>query len=191
MKIRFKKLNPDAVIPTKAHATDAGFDLVATSRVFDKHGCITYGTGIAVEIPQGYMGLVFPRSSNAKKDLLLSNSVGIIDSGYRGEIMAKFKPSLVVVDKDYIFNDPYKVGINDYDGVDTTLWETQQVTFHGRDENYPDITEGCKPFPPRFYEVGERIAQLVIVPYPEIEFEEAKKLSDSDRGTGAYGSTGK
>lgn len=191
MKIRFKKLTPNAVIPTKAHPTDAGSDLVATSRVFDKHGCITYGTGIAVEIPQGYMGLVFPRSSNAKKDLLLSNSVGIIDSGYRGEIMVKFKPSLVVANKDYVFNDPHEVGINDYDGVDTTDWETQQVTFHGRAESYPDITEGCKPFPPRFYEIGERIAQLVIIPYPDILFEEVKKLSDSDRGTGSYGSTGK
>lgn len=186
MKIKFKKLTPNAVIPTKAHVTDAGLDLVATSRVFDEHGCVVYGTGIAVEIPKGYAGLVFPRSSNAKKDLIMSNSVGIIDSGYRGEITAKFRPALLFVDKDGIGRN-----INDYLGTATEDLSTQEVTFHGRNENYPDVGIGYKPFPPRCYEVGERMAQLVIIPYPEVEFEETVTLSDSDRGTGGYGSTGK
>lgn len=186
MKIKFKKLTPNAVIPTKAHPTDAGFDLVATSRVFDEYGCVAYGTGIAIEIPKGYVGFIFPRSSNAKKDILMSNSVGVIDSGYRGEITAKFKPSLLFVDKDSIgtYDD-------DYLGSATEDMSTQEVTFHGRSADYPDVADNCKPFPPRCYEVGERIAQLIIIPYPEIEFEEAEMLSDSDRGTGGYGSTGK
>ena len=140
MKIRFKKLNENAVMPTKAHASDAGFDLTATSRMYDNNNCYVYGCGLAVEIPEGYVGLVFPRSSIANKDLLLSNSVGVIDSGYRGEIMAKFK------------------------------------------------TIG--PFP-WMYKVGERFAQLIIMPIPDIEWEEAEELSDSERGMGGYGSSGK
>lgn len=139
MKIRFKKLHHDAVVPAKAHATDAGFDLTAISVAYGDNGLVSYGTGLSVEIPLGYMGLVFPRSSVCKKDLALTNSVGVIDSGYRGEIMAKFRMTDMQAD---------------------------------------------------VYEKGDRIAQLVIVPYPEIEFEEADELSDSDRGMGGYGSTG-
>lgn len=89
MEIKVRKIVPEAVIPRRAHDSDAGFDLVAVScKVED--GMYVYGTGLAFEIPEGYVGLVFPRSSIAKKDLILSNSVGVIDSGYRGEVMAKF-----------------------------------------------------------------------------------------------------
>ena len=186
MKIKIKKLNEKAIMPKKAHESDAGYDLVATSRVFDKHGAIVYGTGLAFEIPAGHVGLLFPRSSNAKKDLLLSNSVGVLDSGYRGEVMFKFKPSLVVVDA-------CSIGKNENDcfGSDTTDWSTQDVTFHGRQDNYPDIPKGCKAFEPRMYEIGERIGQLIVIPIPKIEFEWAEELSDSERGEGGYGSTGK
>jgi len=188
MKVKFKKLSPDAVIPKKAHPTDAGLDLTATNRVFDEKGCLVYGTGIAVEIPRGYVGLVFPRSSNASKDLLLSNSVGVIDSGYRGEIMVKFKPSLVYVDKA-----PLGIGASqdDIDGTCQTDPSTQEVTFHGRNKSYPDIPDGCLPFPPRIYDIGDRVAQLIIIPYPDVLPVEANELSPSDRGTGGYGSTGK
>lgn len=89
MDIKVRKIVPEAVLPRRAHDSDAGFDLVAVScKVED--GMYVYGTGLAFEIPEGYVGLVFPRSSIAKKDLILSNSVGVIDSGYRGEVMAKF-----------------------------------------------------------------------------------------------------
>ena len=89
MQIKIKKLSPEAVIPTYAKEGDAGIDLVATSIKFDGTQ-ITYGTGLAIEIPEGFVGLVFPRSSIRKTDLSLSNSVGVIDSGYRGEIQATF-----------------------------------------------------------------------------------------------------
>jgi dUTP pyrophosphatase len=89
MKVRIKKLSENAVIPTYAKEGDAGMDLVATSIKFDGTQ-ITYGTGLAIEIPEGFVGLVFPRSSIRKTDLSLSNSVGVIDSGYRGEIQATF-----------------------------------------------------------------------------------------------------
>lgn len=91
MIVKIKRLVPEAVMPRKAHASDAGYDLVAVSREIDKDGAVVYGFGLAMEIPEGYVGLVFPRSSVAKKDLVLSNCVGVIDSGYRGEVMAKFK----------------------------------------------------------------------------------------------------
>lgn len=148
MKVRFKKLNPDAVVPTKAHATDAAFDLTATTRSLDDYGNVVYGTGIAVEIPHGYVGLVFPRSSVAKKRLILSNGVGVIDSDYRGEIMLKFKPTLATAEKN----------LGTYDFI---------------------------------YHPYERIGQLMIVPYPDIEFEEVEELTQTERGDGGYGSTGK
>ena len=91
MKIKIKKLSPDAVIPTYAKDGDAGMDLVITSIITRNEGDVTYGFGIALEIPKGFVGLVFPRSSIRKTDLILSNSVGVIDSGYRGEIQATFK----------------------------------------------------------------------------------------------------
>ena len=160
MKVRFKKLNEKAVMPTKAHATDAGFDLTATSREVDEEsGSVVYGTGIAVEIPEGYVGLVFPRSSICKKDLALSNAVGVIDAGYRGEIMAKFKFCI-------------KAGVHKVEGAGEHIFA--KTVYPGN----------------RVYEVGDRIAQLIILPYPEVEFVEADSLGGSERGKGGYGSTG-
>lgn len=151
MEIKIKKLYEDSVLPTKAHATDAGYDLYAHSKSYDDDGNVVYGCGVAMEIQQGYVGLVFPRSSNAKKDLLLSNSVGVIDSGFRGEILFKFKPSNVIEKPDLAY-----------------------------------IPESISK-----YEIGDRIGQIIIIPYPEIEFVEVDELSDSERGADGYGSSGK
>lgn len=146
MEIKIKKLNEYAMMPFKAHVDDAGFDLYATSKEYDKNQNIVYGTGLAMEIPQGYVGLVFPRSSNAKKDLFLTNSVGVIDSCYRGEIMLKFKRSLT---------------------------HSQGATWYDERE----------------YEIGDRIGQIIIMPYPQITFVEVDELSTTERGQGGYGST--
>lgn len=144
MKVRIKKLNEKAVIPTKAHATDAGFDLYCTSREvnWEKRQLVCH-TGLAFEIPEGYVGLLFPRSSVSNKPLMMANSVGVVDSCYRGEVTAKFN-----------------------------ITDTRQSAFS-------------------HYQEGDRIAQMIIIPYPEIEFEEADSLSENDRGTGGYGSTGR
>ena len=80
LKVKIKKLSKDSVLPTYAKDGDAGMDLVSTSKSFDEDSNVVFGTGLAFEIPKGFVGLLFPRSSNAKKDLLLSNSVGVIDS---------------------------------------------------------------------------------------------------------------
>jgi dUTP pyrophosphatase len=91
MKVKIKKLSENAVIPTYAKEGDAGMDVVATRIINETLDSITYGTDIALEIPEGFVGLAFPRSSIRKTHLHLSNSVGVIDSGYRGEIQATFK----------------------------------------------------------------------------------------------------
>jgi dUTP pyrophosphatase len=143
MKVKIKKLNPLAQIPTYAKDGDAGMDLVATSIISNTSTQITYGIGLALEIPKGFVGLIFPRSSVRKTRLMLSNCVGVVDSGYRGELQATFNK---------INND--SVSENDY-------------------------------------KVGDRIAQIMIIPHPSIEFEEADELSDTERGEGGFGSTGK
>jgi dUTP pyrophosphatase len=100
---------------------------------------VTYDTGLSIEIPEGYVGLLFPRSSVSKTTLNLANSVGVIDSGYRGPLMLKFRY----------------------------------------------LEEGD------VYEVGDRVAQLVIMKLPFVEIIEVSELSSSERGEGGFGSTGK
>ena len=156
MKVKIKKLHPDAVIPAYAKPGDAGMDLTAVSISVDEHGNICYGTGLAFEIPEGYVGLVFPRSSNCKKGVILTNCVGVVDSGYRGEVSFKFRPLMDRV-KDIRENGTfeYKFGLH-------------------RDS----------------YKLGDRIGQIIIMPYPQIEFEEVQELSQTERGTEGYGSSG-
>lgn len=148
MEVKVKKLSEKAVIPAYAKPGDAGLDLTAISYEYDaEKDCHIYGTGLAFEIPEGYVGLIYPRSSNRKTDAYMCNHVGVIDSGYRGEVMLSFK--------------------NRDKNVDCTI---EQLT---------------KP-----YEVGNKVAQLIIMPYPKIKFVEVDKLSDSDRGENGHGSTG-
>lgn len=149
MLIKIRKLSENAVIPQYAKNGDAAMDLTATSYEYkdDRH---IYGTGLAVEIPSGYVGLVFPRSSICKYDLRLTNAVGVIDSGYRGEIKAVF--------------------------------ENDNMMGRGFWEHEP-------PF--RIYNNGDRIAQMIIIPYPEVTFEEVQDLSSTARGENGFGSSGK
>lgn len=168
MQVKIKKLNENAVIPRYAKKGDAGLDLVATSRYFDKYGNAVYGTGLAVEIPEGYVGLIFPRSSISKYDLSLSNSVGVIDSGYRGEIMFKFTPTASFTD------------LNAREDTDSETFDCVSLSSENR-KDAPDAV---------VYEVGEKIGQLIIMPYPQIQFVEVEELSDSERGEGGFGSTG-
>lgn len=145
VKVNIKKLDENAVIPQYAKHGDAGMDLTAISKSYDDDGNVVYGTGLAFEIPNGFVGLLFPRSSNTKKDLILGNSVGVIDSGYRGEVVLKFRP-VMPLERDIEFG-------------------------------------------PREYEIGDRIGQIVIMPTPQIEFNEVDELTQTDRGVGGFGST--
>ena len=93
MELKIKRLDEKAVLPIRAHKGDAGLDLTATDITLEPNDCgqtvVVYHCGLAVEIPEGHVGLVFPRSSISKKSMFLTNAVGVIDSGYRGEITAK------------------------------------------------------------------------------------------------------
>lgn len=89
IKLKVKRLHPEAVLPSYAKHGDACFDLTAVN-IHNEYKYIEYDTGLAFEIPEGYVGLIFPRSSVTNKDLMLKNSVGVIDSGYRGEITFRF-----------------------------------------------------------------------------------------------------
>ena len=90
MRIKLKRLNENAIVPKYAHYGDAAVDLYASSKYEDEFGNVCYGTGFALEVPEGYVGLLFARSSISKINLRLANAVGVIDSGYRGEIIIKF-----------------------------------------------------------------------------------------------------
>ena len=90
MTLKVKKLTPDSVLPTYATPGSNALDLTCTATL-DHKDYLEVRTGIAVEIPKGYVGLLFPRSSVSNKNLVMANSVGVIDSDYRGEIMLRFK----------------------------------------------------------------------------------------------------
>lgn len=154
INVRVKKLHPKAVIPCYAKAGDAGLDLTAVSRSIDADGNVVYGTGLAFEIPEGFVGLIYPRSSTAKKNVTLTNSVGVIDSGYRGEILLKFKPLLGVYDR---------------------YAESTRYAVYAESNN--------------MFRVGERVGQIVIMPYPKVQLIEAEELSHTERGKGGFGSS--
>lgn len=166
MKVKIKKLVANAVIPSYATDGSAGMDLTATSKWIDNEGNTCYSVGLAFEIPKGYVGLLFPRSSNAKKDLLLSNAVGVLDSDYRGEVKFKFKTT--------------------YSTVNPISFLWQRYICRKKIVNVD-----CTPLHGNEYEVGDRIGQIIIVKYPTIEFVESEELSETTRGKGGYGSTGK
>lgn len=126
--------------PGYAHEGDAGLDLRASDTVTIEPGdSALIGTGLRVEIPAGHVGLVFPRSGLGSKGITLRNAVGVIDSGYRGEIKC-------------------------------ALWNTTGEAYT--------------------VEAGDRICQLVVMPFATCQVVEVAALSDSERGEGGYGSTG-
>lgn len=101
MELKIKKLSEEAVMPKRAHEGDAGIDLTATRITQEINECgqliLVYHSDLAVEIPEGHVGLLFPRSSIYKKALTFCNAVGVIDSGYRGELTAKMRSTTDVV----------------------------------------------------------------------------------------------
>lgn len=144
LKLKIKKLHPDAKIPSYAKPGDACVDLTAVSREINAFtGQVIYGIGLAFEIPDNHVMLLFPRSSICKQKLALSNSVGVVDAKFRGEVKAVFNSTgSYVANKDQV------------------------------------------------YDVGDRVCQAMIIPYPMIEFEEVEELSETERSTGGFGSTG-
>lgn len=157
MKVKFKKLHSDATLPKYAKPGDAGMDLtciddgtpVMSEDAQSLWYYVEYKTGLAAEIPEGYVGLLFPRSSISKSALVLANSVGVVDSGYRGEICLRFK-------------------------VDA-----------GTAEQANEVNGNIAS-----YNKGDRVGQLMIVPYPTIEPEFVDEVSETERGITGFGSSG-
>jgi dUTP pyrophosphatase len=142
VRIEFRRLDSDAALPQRARDGDAGLDIAANAEVTVRPGeRVMIPTGLAVAIPPGHAGLVLPRSGLAsRRGLTLANAPGLIDAGYRGEIV------VAVVNLD--------------------------------------------PSEPVAIQKGDRIAQLVVVPFAEVVPVEAVELPASARGEGGFGSTG-
>lgn len=144
MKIKIKKLNKNAIVPTRGSSSAAGYDLYACIEspiIITPHSTVKVGTGIAIELPEEYFGAIFARSGlTTKNGLRPANCVGVCDADYRNE---------------YI------------------------IALH----NDTDIPQTINPM--------ERVAQLVIMPFLPVEFEEVDELSTTERGFGGFGSTGK
>lgn len=187
LNVKFKKLDERAVIPTYAHEGDVGMDLTAIDVEYDdKRDMYIYHTGLAFETGYHYGILLFPRSSNRNTDAYLCNHVGIADSAiYRGEIMLCFK---------------------NRDSLRQLARETQIVEFFNQIELGTDVKDAAFNAGAAFtrvlndknaimslapYKVGDRVAQMVVLPYPDVNLEEAEKLSNTDRGDGGFGSTNK
>lgn len=161
MKVKVKKLCDNAVLPKYAHyGTDMGADITCTSVEYDKEkDRFIYHSGLSFEVPQGFGMLIFPRSSNTKTESYLPNSVGVLDSSYRGELMFIYK------------------------------LRTRREDISG-DNNYP-VSEYTMLNDYSPYKVGDRIGQIIIFPYPTIDYVESEELSETERGENGFGSTGK
>ncbi|WEY98909.1 dUTP diphosphatase [Bacillus subtilis] len=165
MNVNIKRLSPDAQTPTYAHATDAGFDLVAAADVIIEPGATTcVPTGLAFEIPEGYEMQIRPRSGITLKTPLRVQ-LGTVDYGYTGEVG-------VIVDN---------ISRGDW-GSTPRLRELNGETEHLDDTYYPKSTYIIRK--------GDRLAQAVIKPVEQVVFTEVDALGDSDRGAGGFGSSG-
>lgn len=161
--------------PAYAHDGDMCADLKAISMDYDiEKDIYVYHTGIKVEIPKGYGMLIFPRSSNRRTEAYMTNHVGVIDSGYRGEILVCFK-----------------------NRTSSRLAHLYRKLVHGINTILSYLEKRNDLITENFvntdapYKVGERIAQCCVIPYPKMIFEKVDKLSESERGENGHGSTGK
>lgn len=183
LEVKFKKLNEKAVIPTYAHDGDVGMDLTAIDVEYDsKNDCYVYHTGLTFETDKHYGIFLFPRSSNRKTEAYLANHVGIDDSAiYRGEIMLCFKNRT---------------------SLRQNAFYGRMIAFWNAIEEGKSVEEATKEsvgawmeainnpmlFAP--YKVGDRVAQMVALPYPNVKLNERQELSKTERGENGFGSTG-
>jgi dUTP pyrophosphatase len=164
LDLKFKKLHEDAVLPFYGSEFAAGMDCVTVTDPEFEETYVCYKLGFAMEIPAGHVGLLFPRSSNSKKDLLLSNSVGVIDEDYRGEVQARFRD----------------VSLK---GVMGFIEKLLSLTGIPTKIIFPSLT-------PKVYSKGDAVCQLIIIPVPKFNAMWAEELSDTVRGEGGFGHTG-
>lgn len=142
--VKIKKLSPDAIIPKYETAGAAGMDIIPISLEYMENiDTWVYHSGLSFQLPEGYAMFIFPRSSNRKTNAYLTNSVGVLDSDYRGELLICFKNRDIDMK-----TPPYNIN-------------------------------------------GKAVAQIIVLPYPKVNFLEVETLEDSERGAGGFGSTDK
>ena len=195
VNVKIKKLVDNAVIPFRATPGSAGMDITATDYEYDDEKDVhIYHTGLAFELPVGYVMYIFPRSSNRKTNCYLPNSVGILDSDYRGELLICYKdrtniPLLMRMARESsdVIDDVDRQRYYFQDSVQTIL---SNVEYPDYASSLPidDWEDELIKAP---YKVGDRIAQIVITKYPEVSFEEVETLSDTERGAGGFGHSDK
>lgn len=185
LEIKFKKLDERAVIPSYAHDGDVGMDLTAIDVEYDvEKDMYIYHTGLSFESDKHYGQFLFPRSSNRKTDAYLCNSVGIADSAiYRGEILICFKnrDSIETVSKIESMNH-FILSLCNGKSNEDALSNAQLV--------YNDMLERAKKLEFAPYKVGDKIAQMVFLPYPNIRLLMRQELTETERGENGFGSTG-
>ena len=176
LRVKLKKLDSNAVVPTYAHDGDVGMDVTAIGLEYDvANDTYIYHTGLTFESYKHYGIFLFPRSSKRRTDAYLTNHVGIDDSSiYRGEIMWCFK-----------LRDSIKT-------MATNAWaDTLRKTrdMDKANDVYVDIiNKDPIEFAP--YKVGEKIGQMVAWAYPDVRFDIVDELSETERGDKGFGSTG-
>ena len=184
IEIKIKKLSENAVIPKYAIDGDVGMDLTAIDVEYDEEkDMYIYHTGISIESPKHYGVLIFPRSSNRNTDAYIWNHVPVIDTAvYRGEIMICFK------NRDSLDQIALK---EEMDELLTSL-QVYREPSNAVDEAYKAYYK-AKEDPMKYapYKVGDRICQMVVIPYPNVLFKETDELSKTERGEKGFGSTGK
>lgn len=174
--VLLKKLDERAVIPTYAHNGDLGLDCTAIDVEYnEEYDYYVYRTGLALENDYGKAFLLFPRSSNRKKDCYLANSVGIADTAiYRGEIVFTFKN---------------RTSMEMRRNVNIMMEDLQAIRNGNTGIKYIKHTV-LDPMGYAPYKVGDKIGQLVLVDFPNVEFKVVEELNESERGTNGHGSTG-
>lgn len=177
--IKLKKLHEDAVIPSYAHDGDVGMDLTAISMEYDaENDMYVYHTGISIETDKHYGILLFPRSSNRKTDAYLCNHVGVVDSAiYRGEIILCFKnrDSIEITALREMLSH-----LRTLSSMDNIIKEC--------DNAHDNVINNPEAYAP--YEVGNRIAQMVVIPYPTVNINVVDELSTTERNDNGFGSSG-
>lgn len=185
LEVKFKKLDINAITPTYAHEGDMCMDMVAIGVEYNEMmDTYIYHTGLAFETPFNYGQLLLPRSSNRKTDVYLANSVGIADSAiYRGEICFCYK------DRTSTYDRANTIGLKAFMNAlseGKTPQEASKEFELSKDRVYK-MTKDLEFAP---YKVGDKIGQMMILPYPTVKLVECQELSDSSRGTNGFGSTG-
>ena len=179
LTLKVKKLDPNATLPKQANEKDSGYDVVALEdgKVSADNMHIEYRTGLAIQPPDGYHILIHPRGSISKYDLVLHNSIGLADPGYRGEYICRFRIVPRLTTRIW-----YKIGENNYCGAKPHFTDKYET---------PLVSENISFFEPKLYKKGDKIAQLVLEKTEYAKIVEVTELDETDRGEGRFGSTGK